>query len=990
MNCWSLRNKTSEVTEHLESASIDVCLLQETFMKEFDTAIINELKECGLVLFSLPRTSREHGGLGIVYKDALKVKPVKQTKSQIYKTFEFVEATMKTTQGLLRFCNIYRPPYSVKHRYTITDFFPEFKNYLETLVNKSGIPLILGDFNIHIEKEKETSVIAFNNLIKQFCFEQLVSVKKPTHKNGGTLDLILAQSNSLSCTDANVYPDGTSSDHYLVSTDIHCFPDKIKKDISPSFYRNFNTIDVISFKEDLRSSNLCNLELLHSKSDDIDYVTDLYKSELTKLLDKHCPVQRKKPSLLKKERDKWFDCELTDLRQRLRAAERKWYKSKITIDKENYKVLKKSYTAVLKLKRMTYHSTSLINMKSDKRKLFSKLNKLIGKEDIKLPECSDNKQLANDFIKYFETKISSIRLDIDRENTDILKEDVISVDGCNNCHFQNTDSDLKQFTALSMKDLIELISAMSPKFCSLDPIPTWLVKECLDDLGPILLMIVNLSLKKGIFPACLKAAIVKPTIKDFSVCSDTLSNYRPVSNIPFLSKVIEKAVLEQLNTHLKLNNLYCSNQSGYRQHHSCETLNVRMFNDMLKSVDENNIVALFLLDMSSAFDTIDHSLLIALLQESYGINSTALNWFVSYLENRTWSVNIENSFSNILTLMFGVPQDSILGPVLFILYTKHVQHIAFKYGLQIHLYADDTQLFIAFKPLDDLSGIKNNIENCMFEIKSWMCSKYLKLNEGKTKLIFITKPAAFSSIYCGNFNIETANGVVEVDWKNLDGEIKTLGVRLDPYLEMSNHITYVKKYCVGQLMSWKRVAPLLTEDVKLMLVKQIILAKLDYNNSLFTGLPLSVIENLQSIINCCIRFIYNLQWHDHITPHLIKSHILPVRFRIDYKVCMLVFNCLHGLAPSYLQCLLKWNVPKTCYGVFRSGVGIPRRTQDPYLLHIPTDFGNRTRYRSRAFSHYAPKCWNSLPYKVRCCENKDTLKTELKTYYYELFLQSYN
>ena len=123
MNCWSLRNKTSEVTEHLESASIDVCLLQETFMKEFDTAIINELKECGLVLFSLPRTSREHGGLGIVYKDALKVKPVKQTKSQIYKTFEFVEATMKTPQGLLRFCNIYRPPYSVKHRYTVTDFF---------------------------------------------------------------------------------------------------------------------------------------------------------------------------------------------------------------------------------------------------------------------------------------------------------------------------------------------------------------------------------------------------------------------------------------------------------------------------------------------------------------------------------------------------------------------------------------------------------------------------------------------------------------------------------------------------------------------------------------------------------------------------------------------------------------------------------------------------------------------------------------------------
>ena len=206
---------------------------------------------------------------------------------------------------------------------------------------------------------------------------------------------------------------------------------------------------------------------------------------------------------------------------------------------------------------------------------------------------------------------------------------------------------------------------------------------------------------------------------------------------------------------------------------------------------------------------------------------------------------------------------------------------------------------------------------------------------------------------------------------------------------MCNHITHVKKYCIGQLMCWKRIAPVMTEDVKIMLVKQIILSKLDYNNSLLTGLPTLVTDNLQSIINCCMRFIYNLSWGESITPYLIKSHILPVSYRINFKVCMLVFSCLHGLAPDYLKCLLTWNAPSTCYGVFDSSNSIPRRTQDRFLLKIPTDLGKKTRYRSRTFSHSAPKCWNCLPFEIRSCNDKDTFKSKLKTHYFTKFIQNH-
>ena len=136
-------------------------------------------------------------------------------------------------------------------------------------------------------------------------------------------------------------------------------------------------------------------------------------------------------------------------------------------------------------------------------------------------------------------------------------------------------------------------------------------------------------------------------------CADALSNYRPVSNIPFISKLIEKAVLNQLNEHLLVNDLFCSSQSGYRCYHSCETLNIRMFIDIFKDIDEGSTVALLLLDMSAAFDTVDHTLLLRLLKESYDLSGVVLNWFKNYLENRTCAVNILDTFSNFVCLMFG-------------------------------------------------------------------------------------------------------------------------------------------------------------------------------------------------------------------------------------------------------------------------------------------------------------------------------------------------
>ena len=191
-----------------------------------------------------------------------------------------------------------------------------------------------------------------------------------------------------------------------------------------------------------------------------------------------------------------------------------------------------------------------------------------------------------------------------------------------------------------------------------------------------------------------------------------------------------------------------------------------------------------------------------------------------------------------------------------------------------------------------------------------MCFKYLKLNEGKTKLLLLAKPP-ISNIMPENYlTLDVCSNEIDcVDWLNASDEIKSFGVYLDPHCKLDKHMAQVRKYCIDKLMTWKRIVSYLTQDVKLMLVKQIILSKLDYNNSLYAGLPNTMIQKLQTVVKCSIRFIYNIRYRDSVTPYIIKSHILPVKYRIDFKICITVFNCLHDMAPNYLKDILSWNIP---------------------------------------------------------------------------------
>ena len=250
------------------------------------------------------------------------------------------------------------------------------------------------------------------------------------------------------------------------------------------------------------------------------------------------------------------------------------------------------------------------------------------------PSCSSSNELANLFADFFEDKIKLIR------------EGLVgnSFTECVNTSLTNR---LTTFREISLNDLSKLISSMVSKSCDLDPLPSKILKGCFNLLLPTIVSIVNMSLNSGVMPTQLKKAMIRPILKKPTLPTDEFTSFRPISNLKFLSKVIEKVVAVQLIEHLENNELHEKFQSAYKRHHSVETALVRVYNDILRAIDNHCSVILVLLDLSAAFDTVDHSLLLQRLSVRYGINGLAHQWFRSYLSDRHCTVRVQEGQSTL-------------------------------------------------------------------------------------------------------------------------------------------------------------------------------------------------------------------------------------------------------------------------------------------------------------------------------------------------------
>jgi hypothetical protein len=682
---------------------------------------------------------------------------------------------------------------------------------------------------------------------------------------------------------------------------------------------------------------------------------------LESVLDKHAPLHKivirhdKKPS-------DWY-CLVADilpeLKRERRRAERRWKKEPLTVTKQIYDMAKERVSNVIHDAMVSFYSAKITACSSCKE-LFSAVACLVGKNNASpLPSVPEPKQLPTAFSSYFKDKILTLRQAF--TPSDPVTEPSTTFSG----------APFSRFSVVSETDVKELILSVPPKSSEADPIPSKLVVENLNVLISVITNIFNQSLIDGVFPSEFKSAVVKPLLKKAGLDPNDFRNYRPVSNLPFLSKILEKLVLRQLVAHLSQFSLLSEHQSAYRPNHSTETVLLSVFNNLLDALDKNQAILLLLLDLSAAFDTIDHDLLLHRLQFQFGITGTPLAWIQSYLTERSQSVHIGDLRSPSVGLDFGVPQGSVLGPVLFIIYTTPLTKVIEKFSVHHEMFADDTQLMRAEDP-ERFENLIETLDNCVCDVAGWMNENKLKLNPKKTEAVLFkhTIPSNADKIAL----LPKSMVLNSVDIPLSNGSLN-LGFWFDEDLSMKQHVKNIRKQAYAQIRRISSIRQFLTEDATKKLVCACVLSKLDYCNSLLVGCSKSTLNGLQLVQNDAARLVYRARRTQHVTPFLRDLHWLPVEQRLKYKICCIFYNIFADNAPKYLSNRVSKYVPQRSL-----------RSANEHKFEKAPRY-TREDHGGRSLPVLADKIWNKLPRYLRMSPSVESFKANLKTY---LFDEAYN
>ena len=436
-----------------------------------------------------------------------------------------------------------------------------------------------------------------------------------------------------------------------------------------------------------------------------------------------------------------------------------------------------------------------------------------------------------------------------------------------------------------------------------------------------------------------------------------------MSNLPFVSKLIEECVIRQLSSHMVTNGLGEVLQSAYKANHSTKTALMRVFDEIYGSLDSNKAVFMALLDLSAAFDTVDHQILQRRLEALLGVRESALNWFVSYLSERTMQVLVNGVKSVTMHLDCSVPQGSKLGPRLFSDYTMPLGALLRTLLLLFHFYADDSQLLKIVSLLREKQlAAASHLENSIRVIADWMRNNKLKLNPTKTEFIVFSSSRNASKSVVDSLKLE--DGAI-----HSSDRVRNLGVTMDSNLDMRAQVASVRKSCYFYISWIKQIRHVLSESDTKALVHALVISRLDYCNGLYHGLPSYLLHDLQMIMNDCARLVKNVKRDPTIsvTKLLQDLHWLPVAERSKFKILTLVYKGVHGVAPVYISDMIsRIPVPER-----------PLRNYDELKLSVPR---YRNKYGERRFSVSGPCLWNTLPYQIRSQPNLYSFKRELKTF----------
>jgi hypothetical protein len=676
------------------------------------------------------------------------------------------------------------------------------------------------------------------------------------------------------------------------------------------------------------------------------------------ILDQHAPVITK--SIVHREIVPWQDSEYRNERALRRNLERKWRKTgnQDGPERRAYIAQRSKCANLASLKHSQYLSNLIQNSEGDQSSIYKIVTQILDKKkSVTLPQFDNQPvKLANRFNSFFIDKVKNLR------------DKIPAIDSSVN--FDNSQVDfngtfLDTFDPVTVDELKDIMKGRPVKTAYNDILPRPIMRAIIENLLPYICDLINISLQTGSMDG-VKGATIVPLLKKSGLDPEVLKNYRPVNDIVLISKLIERVVLKRLNAHSTVNDLHCDYQHGYKKYHSTETLLIKVVNDILVGFDSNNATILLLLDLSAAFDTVDIGKLLLILKHEYGIRHTALKWFHSFLYGRTQRVRINSSLSTDIDVIFGVPQGSVLGPVLFNIYIHSLYNIICKAGFSASGYADDSNARLTFSLCFQNNVLTQELPKLMDKITQMMNDFFLKINPDKTEIILFIPPSLK--------NVPSINGTFfgPETCIRFSDTVTNLGVKLDRFLNFEPYVNATVSLCYKLIKDVASVRNLISKSQTEMLVHSIITSRLDYCNSLLYNVNNCVINKFQKVQNAAARVILKLRKFQSVRNELVNLHWLRINERITFKLLVLTFKCMNDMAPVELSALLhnSSSINRTLHYTFMDTV-----------------------YGRRSFQYVAPRLWNALPFTIRSSNSLENFKSKIKYHlfnHYSEFMRSVN
>ena len=685
--------------------------------------------------------------------------------------------------------------------------------------------MICGDVNMHLEKVS-THTHEWCTTLSSFGLQQLVT--SATHKKGHILDPVISSHKVVDPATIDVAQYATkafpSCDHYPI-----LFKRKQSLDSSKGRkvirFRNIKKIDQERFSEDLADA----LSGIEANNSSYRTTIEKFNNACKSVLNTHAPEITK--SINDVPEAPWFDGEYKQARIERRKAEKQWKKTNLEIDHSIFINLRQHCNELSLTKKKKYFKDAFAKYQNSQKSLYKFVDTFLDNDgSMTLPSsCEDLQKTVNSFNHFFTEKIEKIRASFPHIRQTTTKK-----------FFNGTK--LSEFEPTTTFEIEKILKESPIKTSSIDPLPKEVLSHNLQLLLPTICEIVNTSLSTGSIDGS-KLAHLTPLIKGKSLDNDCLKNYRPISNLEFSGKLIERVVLRRLNDHLDANSLNIPAQSGYKKHHSTETLLVTLVNDLLIASDQNTATVVMLLDLSAAFDTVDHSKLLQILENEIGIEGTALKWFRSFVSGRCQKVQISGFSSEEIIIKFGVPQGSVLGPILFNIYIRSIYSSVTSKSFNIHGFADDHQIYKSFAPDNEYKVLSSDLPKCFHDIEKWMYEHYLQLNPGKTEIIIFGSKKVLSELEINGVFLKPSICIRMVH------VAKNLGFLLDSSLRLDPQIKKLKASVCHKLRNIAKMRPFLCERQLQIITQALVLSSLDYCNGLYIGANQRILKQLQSLQN---------------------------------------------------------------------------------------------------------------------------------------------